>query len=79
MTPDDQQVTQIERAMEAFVTKGFSIARERLYLPVKEGGLGMFKLLDFIWGLQCNWIKRCYHLVNDNWRATLAKLGGVTF
>ncbi len=76
MTPDEQQVTQIERAMEVFVTKGFSIARERLYLPVKEGGLGMFKLLDFIQGLQCNWIKRCYHLVNDNWRATLAKLGG---
>jgi hypothetical protein len=76
MTPDDQQVITIEKAMESFVTKGFSIAKERLYLPVNEGGLGMFKLLDFIWGLQCNWFKRCHNLVNDNWRATLTKLGG---
>ncbi len=76
MTPDDQQVNQIEKAMESFVTKGFSIAKERLYLPVNEGGLGMFKLLDFIRGLQCNWFKRCHNLVNDNWRATLTKLGG---
>jgi hypothetical protein len=76
MTPEAQHVDQIENALETFVTKGFSIAKERLYMPVKEGGLGMFKILDFIRGLQCNWIKRCYHLVNDNWRATLAKLGG---
>ncbi len=54
--------------MEQFVTKGFSLARSKIYAPVTEGGLGLFRLCDFIASLQCSWIKRSYNNINDNWK-----------
>ncbi len=59
--------------MENFVTKGITIAKNRVYLQIDKGGLGLFRLGDFITGLQCSWIKRCFHLINDNWRARLVQ------
>jgi hypothetical protein len=54
--------------MEQFVTKGFSLAKSKIYAPVTEGGLGLFRLSDFIASLQCSWIKRSYNNINDNWK-----------
>jgi hypothetical protein len=62
--------------MENFVVKGFSLSAVRIYSPVKVGGLGMFKLSDFIASLQCSWIKRCAQSCNDNWKHTLVNLSG---
>jgi hypothetical protein len=61
--------------MEQFVLKGISITKERIYLPVDRGGLGLFRLTDLISALQCSWIKRIYHSQNDNWRARLVSTG----
>jgi hypothetical protein len=58
--------------MEQFVTKGFTIAKNRIYSPVENGGLGMFRLGDFISALKCSWIKRSVDNINDNWKYTLA-------
>jgi hypothetical protein len=73
--PADEVLTKIENSMEQFVLKGISIAKERIYLPVDRGGLGLFRLTDFISALQCSWIKRIYHSQNDNWRARLVSTG----
>jgi hypothetical protein len=61
--------------MEQFVLKGITIAKDRIYLPVDRGGLGLFRLTDFISALQCSWIKRIHHSQNDNWRARLVLTG----
>ncbi len=64
----------IEEKMERFVTKGFSFSKERIYAQVNDGGLGLFNLTEFVAGLQCSWIKRCYKSINDNLRHTLLLL-----
>ncbi len=37
--------------------------------------VGLFDLTNFIAALQCTWIKRCFHSVNDNWRYRVTLLG----
>jgi hypothetical protein len=76
ITPSDEILAQLEQTMERFVTRGLNISSRKCYTPVDKGGLGMFKLRDFIASLQCSWIKRCYHSVNDNWRSKLIECGG---
>ncbi len=76
ITPSDAILAQLELIMERFVTRGLNISSRKCYTPVDKGGLGMFKLRDFIASLQCSWIKRCYHSVNDNWRSKLIECGG---
>jgi hypothetical protein len=73
--PTDEDLKRIENSMEQFVLKGITIAKDRVYLPVDRGGLGLFRLTDFISALQCSWIKRIYHFQNDNWRARLVSTG----
>jgi hypothetical protein len=73
--PTEEVLTRIENSMEQFVLKGITIAKDRVYLPVDRGGLGLFRLTDFTGALQCSWIKRIYHSLNDNWRARLVSTG----
>jgi hypothetical protein len=75
-TPNDEQLMCLENKMERFVTKGFSLSKDRIYAPISEGGLGLFKLKDFITALQCGWTKRAVTSINDNWKYTLATLAG---
>jgi hypothetical protein len=65
--PTGEILTHLENSIEQFVLKGINIAKDRVYLPVDRGGLGLFRLTDFISALQCSWIKRTYHSLNDNW------------
>jgi hypothetical protein len=76
MTPSQETIDSLEEKMEKFVVKGFSLSADKIYSPVKAGGLGMFKLGDFIVSLQCSWIKRCAQSCNDNWKYRLANLSG---
>ncbi len=75
LTPSYDTILNLQRAMEGFVLGGLTIARDRIYKKVEEGGLGLFNLSDFISALQCTWIKRCVKSVNDNWRYRLALYG----
>jgi hypothetical protein len=47
-TPSVDTISDLEKIMEKFVLKGFNIAVNRCYLPIVKGGIGMFKLKDFI-------------------------------
>jgi hypothetical protein len=76
MTPNQDIIASLEKKEENFVVKGFSLSADKIYSPVKVGGLGMFKLSDFIVSLQCSWIKRCAQSCNDNWKHTLVNLSG---
>jgi hypothetical protein len=76
LTPPNDYLSGSEKKLQSFVTRGLSIAKNKVYAPVKEGGLGLFILRDFIASLQCNWIKRSFLNINDNWRYELAKAAG---
>ncbi len=39
--PGRDTVRELGAIMENFVTKGISVARDRIYRPVHEGGLGL--------------------------------------
>jgi hypothetical protein len=47
------------------------VARNRLYLPPECGGLGCFKLDDFLFSQQCVWPLRAAISSRDNWRVNL--------
>jgi hypothetical protein len=76
MTPSQATIDNLQEKMEKFVVKGFSLSADKIYSPIKAGGLGLFKLGDFIAALQCSWIKRCVQSCNDNWKYTLVRLSG---
>jgi hypothetical protein len=74
-TPDNDMMIRLEQATERFVSGGLNIAKSKLYTAVDRGGVGMFRLDDFISSLQCSWIKRCHNQITDNWRFQLAQIG----
>jgi hypothetical protein len=76
LTPGAETIQTLEEKMAAFVTKGFNLSKNKIYAPVREGGLGLFNLKDFISSLQCNWIKRSYRNITDNWKYRLATTSG---
>jgi hypothetical protein len=73
LTPPDFIITRLNDSMEKFVAGGLNIGKSKLYSPIKEGGVGMLNLADFIAALQCSWIKRCHGKIIDNWRFQLFK------
>jgi len=71
LMPGRDTVRELGAVMENFVTKGISVARDRIYRPVHEGGLGLIPLEQYIQGLHCSWFKRAHMVKNDNWKYDL--------
>jgi hypothetical protein len=67
-------LSEIELSIENFVTKGLSLSKEKIYGPVEEGGLNLFRLADFSVTLQSFWIKRILQYQHDNWRIKIFSL-----
>jgi hypothetical protein len=72
ITPSYQQLKTLQDMIDSYVTQGTVIARDRLYIKPKEGGLGLINLSDYVTALQCSWVKRCAAKINDSWRWRLA-------
>ena len=68
LTPAPATLSLINDMIERFVLKGFSFAKDRIYLESASGGLGMIPLNKYIQGLQCAWVKRAFDCTNDNWK-----------
>jgi len=73
ITPTAEQLNVLQNLIDGYVTKGIVIAKDRLYKPQTDGGLGLIKLEHYIAALQCSWIRRCYRLINEAWRWRLAE------
>jgi hypothetical protein len=67
-------LSEIELSIKKFVTKGLNLSKEKIYGPVEEGGLNLFRLVDFSVTLQSFWIKRTLQYQHDNWRIKLFSL-----
>jgi hypothetical protein len=75
LMPNRNTVRTLSELMENFVTKGITFAKDRIYRPVREGGLGLIPLEQYIKGLHCSWFKRAQHCMNDNWKYDLYHAG----
>jgi hypothetical protein len=53
---NEDSLLKIENKIVKFVTGKCSIARERVFKSVNEGGLGIFPVLEFLGAQQCSWI-----------------------
>ena len=71
--PSRDTVRLLSSLMENFVTNGITFARDRIYRPYRDGGLGMIPLEHYIQGLHCSWFKRANMAMNDNWIYDLYK------
>jgi exonuclease III len=74
LIPPDDILNTIQVLIDQFVIGPLNVSRERLYLPAKCGGIGMFDLKIFLQAQRCAWISRAHRLRIDNWRHELAAL-----
>jgi hypothetical protein len=74
MQPKPHTLSAIQKSIDDFILGSDTVARFRLYLPVESGGLGCFKLDDFLGAQQCVWPLRAELSSIDNWRVNIRKL-----
>jgi hypothetical protein len=74
LDPSPQQLVEINRIIEDFVTYKVVISKERIYAPVSKGGLGMINIESFLAAQKCAWIRRCVSKINDVWRWDFLRL-----
>jgi hypothetical protein len=79
ISPTVEQRTVLQNLIDGYVTRGIVIAKDRLYTPPCEGGLGLIELDQYITALQCSWVRRCYTVLNEAWRWRLADLCNFNF
>jgi hypothetical protein len=69
--PKTGTLNSIQKTIDDFIIGKNKVARNRLYLPVEDGGLGCFKLDDFLTAQQCVWIIKAHQSQRDNWRVNV--------
>jgi Reverse transcriptase (RNA-dependent DNA polymerase) len=74
ITPEPGMLDSITQKIEKFVKGTLNISKERLYLPVAKGGVGLINLEDFLIAQQVMWVKRTLSACCDNWRSDLWEL-----
>jgi hypothetical protein len=52
------KLTNLEEKIVRFVTGKLRIAQERVFMPIKMGGLGLFPVREFLGAQKCSWILR---------------------
>ena len=67
---DAIQIQRLSILIEDFVRGNLIISRKRMVMTCEEGGLGLFKLCDFLDAQRCTWIKRAQSLDN-HWKRKL--------
>jgi hypothetical protein len=74
LTPSDRDIARIQTVLDSFALKGLTVSSDRRYLLPEQGGLGLFRIDEFIFSQKCSWIKRAFSNQNDNWRLTIRTL-----
>jgi hypothetical protein len=71
LKPPDQWAEKLNNVCENFVLGNEKVAKAKLYISPKMGGLGLINMDDFIKALKCCWFKKAMLSTNDNWKITL--------
>ena len=74
LLPERNCLRGIQNMIDKFVKGRLNIAANRICLPVKFGGLGMFDLENFLMSQQTTWVFRTSISCRDNWRADILEL-----
>jgi hypothetical protein len=71
LSPSDETIKRIQLSIDSFALKGQVVSSDRRYLLPEQGGVGLFKIDEFLFAQKCSWIKRVFSSCNDNWRLVM--------
>ena len=75
LTPTNLQIDMMQNIIDNYCLSSLKLAKDKLYLPPKKGGLGIINLREFIIAQHVMWFKRAAQSTRDNWRIDLCRLG----
>jgi hypothetical protein len=71
LTPLNEQLKTLKTEIKNFVCGSLNVSKENFTANIESGGLGFPDLDEFIYALQCGWIKKCIGNTIENWRFDL--------
>jgi hypothetical protein len=71
LMPKPATVNKIQKVLDDFAIGKLNVARNRICLPPDCGGLGLFRIDEFLASQQCTWILKADRSIRDNWRCDL--------
>jgi hypothetical protein len=75
ISPNKEQLSTLKAIISDFVKGRLNVARDKITLDGKYGGLGMIELDDFITAQQCCWLKRLHNGSPDTYKEIFKILG----
>jgi hypothetical protein len=70
----ENTVEAIENAIHLYASGYLRLAKKRVFLPIKLGGLGLFDVKNFLDAQKCSWLRHC-KIIDQNWKLVLANSG----
>ena len=74
-SPTSTQIIRMQSIVDKFCLGKLNLAKSKIYLPPKKGGLGLIDLSKFLIAQHVMWFKRALQSTRDNWRFDLCRLG----
>jgi hypothetical protein len=71
ITPIEDDLCWMQNSFDSFCTGNLRIGKEKLYLPLGDGGLGLINIKNALIAQQAIWFKRAAKSTRDNWRYDL--------
>jgi hypothetical protein len=68
LIPTEAILCDFQSKIDSFCLKNLSFAKDRLYIPPNEGGLGLINIKSLLLSQQSIWFKRAFRSSRDNWR-----------
>jgi exonuclease III len=68
------EITEMENIIYNFASGNLRISKERVFLPVSQGGLGLFNVKQFLDAQLCSWVRRA-RIVDQDWKARIIGTG----
>ena len=72
--PTEAQLNIMQNLIDKFFIGRLIVSRSRIYLSIENGGLGCFKIRDFLVAQHVIWIKKAFLNSKDNWSYDIKKL-----
>ena len=72
--PTEAQLNIMQNLIDEFVIGRLIVSKSRIYLSIENGGLGCFKIRDFLVAQHVIWIKKAFLNSKDNWSYDIKKL-----
>jgi hypothetical protein len=76
LMPKPATLSALQKSLDDFALSNLRVARGRVTLPTENGGLGLFKLDEFLTSQQSIWVLRADKSLRVNWRGDLYSLSG---